>query len=198
MSTQAQASHFSGGFASPAVQSAHAFRAAMTAMARPGQIMDITGAAPPDDLSVAVGSLLLTLCDPDTGLYLAPDVDTLAVREWVTFHTGAPLVAADVADFALGGWAALAPVDAYRIGTAEYPDRSATLIVEMDELARPNAELSGPGIKDTGQIRLPDLGAFQDNSALFPLGFDTYFTVGSQLCALPRSSRIAPLSKKEG
>ncbi|MFS4582120.1 phosphonate C-P lyase system protein PhnH [Phaeobacter sp. C3_T13_0] len=197
MSTQIEVSHFAGGFTAPAVQSAHAFRAAMTAMARPGEINEITGATPPNGLSVAAGSLLLTLCDPDTRLFLAADVDRPAVREWITFHTGAPFVAAGQADFALGGWAALGPHDAYRIGTAEYPDRSATLIVEMGEFSNPNTELRGPGIKDSSQIYLPEHAGFEANSDVFPLGFDTYFTAGNQLCALPRSSRIIPMATEE-
>ncbi|UWR40404.1 phosphonate C-P lyase system protein PhnH [Phaeobacter inhibens] len=198
MSSQAQASHFSGGFAAPPIQSAKAFRAAMSAMARPGEIKDINGATPPEGLSVAAGCLVLTLCDPDTGVFLAPDVDRPAVREWITFHTGAPFVLPEQAEFAIGGWSALAPLDRYRIGTSEYPDRSATLIVELPSLDTTNAELRGPGIKTCSEISLPDIGPFQANSMLFPLGFDTYFTAGSQISALPRSSRITPLSNKEG
>ncbi|ATF19545.1 phosphonate C-P lyase system protein PhnH [Phaeobacter gallaeciensis] len=197
MSSQTQASHFSGGFTAPPIQSAKAFRAAMTAMARPGEIKDITGTTPPEGLSVAAGCLLLTLCDPDTSLYLASDVDRPAVRDWITFHTGAPFVRPEQADFAIGGWSALTPLDRYRIGTSEYPDRSATLIVELPSFNTPNAELRGPGIKASTEIWLPDIGPFQANSMLFPLGFDTYFTAGSRICALPRSSQITPLAKEE-
>ncbi|ATG38474.1 phosphonate C-P lyase system protein PhnH [Phaeobacter piscinae] len=198
MPSQTQASHFSGGFTAPPIQSAKAFRAAMTAMARPGEIKAITGATPPEGLSVAAGCLLLTLCDPDTGLYLASDVDRPAVRDWITFHTGALFVRPEQADFAIGGWSALAPLDCYRIGTSEYPDRSATLIVELPCFDTPNAELRGPGIKASTEVWLPDAGPFQANSMLFPLGFDTYFTAGSQISALPRSSRITRLSNKGG
>ena len=198
MTAQTSNSHFSGGFRDPAIQSSHAFRAAMTAMARPGEIKPIKGATPPEGLSIAAGCLLLTLCDPETSLYLAPDVDHPALRDWITFHTGAPFVPAQDADFAVGGWAALAPFDRFRIGTSEYPDRSATLIVELPSFDAPNAELSGPGIKIRAEIMLPDIEVLQANAALFPLGFDTYFTAASDICALPRSSRIEPLLMKEG
>ncbi|APG48306.1 phosphonate C-P lyase system protein PhnH [Phaeobacter porticola] len=197
MSAQLQSSHFAGGFVTPAIQSAHAFRAAMTAMARPGTLCDISGGTPPEGVSEAAGSLLLTLCDPETGLYLAADVDRPALRDWITFHTGAPIVTAAEADFALGGWAALAPYDAYRIGTAEYPDRSATLIVEVVGFDQANALMRGPGIKETAKAALPDIAPFQANASLFPLGFDTYFTAGTQIAALPRSSQITCLSSEE-
>ncbi|WP_027235347.1 phosphonate C-P lyase system protein PhnH [Leisingera caerulea] len=181
---------YAGGFSNPPVDAAHAFRAAMNAMARPGQVQDITGAAPPDGISVAAGSLLLTLCDPETGVYLAPGTDSGALRGWLAFHTGAPVVAAEQADFALGSWEALMPLDRFRIGTPEYPDRSATLIVETPGFAAPNVVLSGPGIKDKARMQLPELTAFQNNTALYPLGMDFFFTAGAQVAALPRSTRI--------
>ncbi|MQY42293.1 phosphonate C-P lyase system protein PhnH [Epibacterium sp. SM1969] len=187
---QSTDTHFSGGFANPPVDAAHAFRAAMNAMARPGEVFDITGACAPAGISDAAASLLLTLCDPETKLYLAQDVDSAALRSWVTFHTGAPLVAAQDADFALGSWDALMPLDQYRIGTAEYPDRSATLIVELAEFSAPNARLKGPGIKDSVQMMLPDVPALARNSVLYPQGVDFFFTAGAQVMGLPRSSQI--------
>ncbi|MDE4141142.1 MULTISPECIES: phosphonate C-P lyase system protein PhnH [Rhodobacterales] len=181
---------YAGGFANPSVASAHGFRAAMNAMARPGAVQGITGAIPPEGISHAAGSLLLTLCDPETSVFLAPDVDSEALRGWLTFHTGAPIVSAEQADFALGGWGALMPLDRFPIGTAEYPDRSTTLIVEVAGFDATNATLSGPGIKDTAQMALPDPVACAGNAMLYPLGVDFFFTSGSQVAALPRSTQI--------
>ncbi|WP_120634382.1 phosphonate C-P lyase system protein PhnH [Ruegeria sp. EL01] len=181
---------FSGGFQNAPVDAAHAFRAAMTVMARPGEIRRLTGSEPPAPLSVAAGTLLLTLCDPETKVHLAGATDTYTVRKWLTFHTGAPFVPASEADFAVGTWDALGPLNAYRIGTPEYPDRSATLIVEGDRLHQRNAVLKGPGIKDVAHLSLPDIGAMQANAALYPLGCDFFFTSGDQIAALPRSTHI--------
>lgn len=179
-----------GGFRQAPVDAARAFRAAMTAMARPGDIRTITGATPPAPLSVAAGTLILTLCDPDTGLALCGACDTADVRDWITFHTGAPLVPPGEAQFAVGRWADLIPLDAFRIGTSEYPDRSATLIVEMEALEPTGAVLRGPGIRDTAHLSLPDAGAMAGNAALFPLGLDFFLTCGDRVAALPRSTRI--------
>jgi alpha-D-ribose 1-methylphosphonate 5-triphosphate synthase subunit PhnH len=185
-----QGTALSGGFANAPRDSAHAFRAAMGAMARPGRIHDITGAQPPAPLSVAAGALILTLCDPDTRLYLAGDHDVQAVRDWVTFHTGAPLSGPEDCSFALGTWAALQPVSSYPLGTPDYPDRSATLIVDHANFAEGGSTLTGPGVNGSVRFSLPDPAALQANAARFPLGLDFYFTAGGQLAALPRSTRI--------
>lgn len=185
-----QAQTLEGGFAHPATDAAHAFRGVMEAMARPGTIQTLAGAMPPAPLSVAAGVALLTLCDTETPLYLAGAADCDAVRTWVAFHTGAPIVGPSHCMFALGTWDALGPVSAYPIGTSEYPDRSATLIVECVDLAADGATLAGPGIRDTASLSLPETQAFQDNAALFPLGLDFIFTSDDRIAALPRSTKV--------
>ncbi|WP_299963998.1 phosphonate C-P lyase system protein PhnH [uncultured Roseobacter sp.] len=185
-----QADILTGGFADPAHQSAQAFRHVMEAMARPGTIHALAGAVPPAPLSPAAGALLLMLCDTETPLYLAGELDCEAVRAWIAFHTGAPLVAPGQALFAIGTWNALMPLSAYPIGTSDYPDRAATLIVECHHLTASGATLTGPGIEKTASLSLPDLRAFQDNHAQFPLGLDFFFTCGDRLAALPRSTEV--------
>lgn len=185
-----QATALGGGFSNASHQSAHAFRAAMGAMARPGRIYDIAGAIAPAPLSVAAGTLILTLCDPGTPLFLAGAMDCADVRAWVRFHTGAPFSGPAGCTFAVGAWDALLPLSTYPIGTAEYPDRSATLIVEMADLSATGATLRGPGIRETAALALPELAAFQANARAFPLGLDFFFTAGARLAALPRSTRV--------
>ncbi|WP_375281540.1 phosphonate C-P lyase system protein PhnH [Pseudooctadecabacter sp.] len=185
-----QAKTLSGGFADPAIASAAAFRQVMDAMARPGTIQTMTGAVPPAPLSATAGTLLLTLCDPETPLHLAGALDCDAVRTWVAFHTGAPVVGPSHCMFAVGGWDDLTPLSAYQIGTAQYPDRSATLIVEVDRLDPHGVTLSGPGIKDTHSLSLPETEAFQHNASLFPLGLDFIFTCADRLAALPRTTSV--------
>jgi len=179
-----------GGFADPPTQSAHAFRALLEAMARSGRMFAVMGAEPPAPISVAAGVALLTLTDATTPLHLAGAADCEALRGWIGFHTGAPLVAADQAQFALGSWDALHPLSRFRIGEPSYPDRSATLIVEMDRLTGHGPALTGPGIETATWLSLPETAAFRANRALFPLGFDTIFTSGDRIAALPRSTRV--------
>lgn len=185
-----QAHILEGGFADQPIDASHAFRAVMTAMARPGEILEVTGAQPPTPLSPAAGAVLLTLCDAETQVYLAASHDTPQVRSWITFHTGAPFVAAMDAMFAIGTWDQL-PLAEFSRGTAQYPDRSATLIVEVASLANRGATLRGPGIKDQTQISLPETQTFQDNARAFPLGLDFLFTSVNRLTALPRTTRVS-------
>ena len=160
-------------------------------MARPGRIEKVAGAVPPEPLSPAAGAVLLTLCDPETPLHLAGDADGGAMRDWVTFHCGAPLVAAEAAAFALGNWSALQPVSCFPIGTPDYPDRSATLIVELPDLRAEGAVLRGPGIDGAVALSLPEIAAFQANRRRFPLGLDFLFTSGDRVAALPRSTEVS-------
>ena len=179
-----------GGFAAPATDAARAFRAVMEAMARPGTIHEVTGAAPPAPLSVAAGVALLTLCDTDTPLHLAGPFDCDAVRAWIAFHTGAPLTGPGAAMFALGRWADLGPLSAYPAGTSDYPDRSATLIVESAVLEARGARLSGPGIRENAALSLPETGAFRATAALYPMGLVFLFTCGGRIAALASSPRV--------
>lgn len=179
-----------GGFAEAPVQSARAFREILEAMARPGLIRRVDGATPPAPLSVAAGVALLVLSDPTTHLHLAGHADCSEVRDWIAFHIGAPLTDADKADFAVGTWEALQPVTRFRIGQPDYPDRSATLIVECDRLVNHGPALTGPGIETATWLNLPETSAFRANRALFPLGFDTLFTAGDRIAGLPRSTRV--------
>jgi alpha-D-ribose 1-methylphosphonate 5-triphosphate synthase subunit PhnH len=183
----------SGGFANPPVQSARAFRALLEAMARPGRIVTLTGATPPQPVSVAAGVALLTLADPTTPVHLAGASDTGAMRDWVAFHIGAPLVGAEAAAFALGRWEDLHPLARFAAGQPDYPDRSATLIVETDRLAAEGARLSGPGIPGSLRLSLPETAAFRWNRARFPMGFDCLFASGDRLAALPRTTRVEDL-----
>lgn len=180
----------SGGFSNPPVDAAVAFRSIMQAMAQPGRLYALSGATPPAPLSVAAGATVLTLCDTDTTVYLAGQVDCADVRQWITFHTGARFSEASRCQFALGAWADLLPLSQYPTGTADYPDRSATLIVESDTLAASGVTLQGPGIKDSARLSLPDINAFQSNNALYPLGLDFFFTCQNQVAALPRSTTV--------
>lgn len=185
-----QAHSLAGGFADPPRDAAFAFRGLMSAMARPGRIETVRGAKPPAPVSVAAGVALLTLCDADTPVFLAGAFNVPELRDWIAFHTGAPLAGRSDCAFAVGWWEDLLPLDDFPTGTAEYPDRSATLIVERDDLAGGDTVLRGPGIRDTARLELPDPAAFAANNALFPLGLDFIFTAGDRVAALPRSTRI--------
>jgi alpha-D-ribose 1-methylphosphonate 5-triphosphate synthase subunit PhnH len=178
------------GFANPPVDAAGCFRAALQAMARPGTVQNIALSGVPQGLSPAAAGLALTLFDHETPIWLAPSVATETVRTWLAFHTGAPVVGdRALARFAVGPWKEMAPLADFAVGTPDYPDRSATLIVEVAELGAAN-RLTGPGIQSEARLTHPDPAFARANAALFPCGIDLFLTAGAQLAAVPRTTRV--------
>ena len=193
------ASELSGGFADTVFQSQGAFRAIMQAMARPGkaQALDCP-VAPPPVLSRELATVALTLCDHETRIWLAPTLRTGAVTKWLAFHAGAPVVEdPDEAAFAFAdGAAALPPLTSFPRGTAEYPDRGATIVVGAEGLAGgPAVRLSGPGLEFPLTFAPAGLPAAFWRELLatrssYPLGLDLLFVADGQVAGLPRSTRI--------
>jgi alpha-D-ribose 1-methylphosphonate 5-triphosphate synthase subunit PhnH len=183
-------SNISNGFASASEDGARAFRTIMIAMARPGKILELNFLTPPEPLSPAAGAVLLTLCDPDTSVKLFNSVSNKEVKDWLAFQTGALTTEAHLANFVIGSWPELNPLNQFKKGNSKYPDRSATLIVECDDLKNSGMALRGPGIETVSYLSLPETEAFQINNAQFPLGVDFIFCAGSKIAALPRSTKV--------
>jgi len=185
------------GFSDPGHDAQRLFRAVLDAFAHPGRIMSLPDPpAGPGTISPATAAYLLTLVDRDTPLWLAPEFELPAVRDFVRFHTGAPIVARrDEAAFAVLAHDT-ASLDGFAIGTDPYPDRSATLVIEVPVLGAGAARRwRGPGIDGQAAVAVGGLGAdfwqaWADNHTLFPCGVDVVFAAGSQLLALPRSIAV--------
>jgi alpha-D-ribose 1-methylphosphonate 5-triphosphate synthase subunit PhnH len=185
------------GFSDPGHDAQRLFRAVLDAFAHPGRIMSLPDPpAGPGAISPATAAYLLTLVDRDTPLWLAPEFERPAVRDFVRFHTGAPIVARrDEAVFAVLAHDT-ASLDGFAIGTDPYPDHSATLVIEVPVLGAGAARRwRGPGIDGQAAVAVGGLGAdfwqaWADNHALFPCGVDVVFAAGSQLLALPRSIAV--------
>jgi alpha-D-ribose 1-methylphosphonate 5-triphosphate synthase subunit PhnH len=182
----------------PAFVSQAAFRAAMDCFARPGDIRTLSAAAP-SPLAPASAALIACLADYETPVWLD---DTLAgapaVAEWIRFQTGAPICAEPgVCAFALiGDSAAMPAFTDFAQGSEEYPDRSATVIVQVDRFAGDGFDLQGPGIKGTRHISAEPLpvdfaARLRANRDLFPRGIDLILVAADKVLALPRSVRLA-------
>jgi alpha-D-ribose 1-methylphosphonate 5-triphosphate synthase subunit PhnH len=187
----------SAGFADPVGAAQATFRAVLTALSEPGTIvpLDLSLEAPPP-LGFAAAAVALSLLDGDTPLWCDPT--SRAAAPSLRFHTGAPLVEApERARFALiGDIAQLPSLAAFDAGTDEYPDRSATLIIEVASLGNGAAlVLRGPGIPERRSLAVGGLPAgftaeWRANHARFPRGVDVILTAGHRLAGLPRSTVI--------
>jgi alpha-D-ribose 1-methylphosphonate 5-triphosphate synthase subunit PhnH len=176
------------------------FRALMDAMARPGTVQAVaTLAGPPAPLTPTTAAVALALCDHDTPLWLDAGLDASAdVRGWLGFHCGAPLttIPAD-AHFALvSSPGELMALENFAQGSQEYPDRSTTLILQVDTLTRGRElHLEGPGIETHATLApfpLPRHFAAQwkQNRARFPRGVDLILAAPGAIACLPRTTRI--------
>jgi len=187
------------GFANPVFDSQSAFRRTMEALSRPGQIRMLgDGLSAETPLAPAAAAIILALCDFETPLYLSPsNAATPGVAEFLRFHTDAPVVREPAhAAFALIDLRVDAlDLSGFAQGTAEYPDRSTTVIALCDSVdAGAAMSLAGPGIAGMSELcitPLPESFAVQwaANRAAFPLGVDILFAAGDRIVALPRSTR---------
>lgn len=186
-------------FLDPVFQSQATFRAVLAAMSRPGKSVRCgAGLTPPAPLRAAAGAALLSLIDFETPLWLSPAFANSEVGAWLRFHTDAPLVGApDSAAFALIDLETDAlDLSPYARGTAEYPDRSTTIVAQVAAVSEDGPlRLSGPGVR--GEQRLgfaPFPHDFQtqwrDNGRGFPLGVDLILATGDHVVGLPRATRI--------
>lgn len=190
------------GFTDQARDSADAFRVMLDAMAQPGRILKLApDFAAPAPLLASTAAICLTLCDYDTPLWLDETLRQDAVMEYLRFHTGARIENA----MAQASFLVCTPATATEAlslanpGNAEYPDASATLIIQLERFDGDALTLTGPGIKDERPFTTAGLDdrfwtLMEDNHQLFPLGRDVFFASPREIAALPRSTHI----KREG
>lgn len=191
------------GFSDKVLSAQSAFRSMLDAMARPGHVPAIeVDLEPPAGLSPALAALALTLLDHETPVWRDAMLNTEAVARWLRFHTGAPLTGdpAQAAFALIGDPARLDDFSQFALGTGDYPDRSTTLILQVESLdAGASLVLRGPGIKGEASLApdpLPSdfVALCEANRALFPRGVDLVFCAGDKIAALPRTTRV---SRKE-
>jgi alpha-D-ribose 1-methylphosphonate 5-triphosphate synthase subunit PhnH len=187
-------------FSDPVMAAQATFRTVLDATARPGTIVRVNEPlAAPAPLAVGAAAIALALCDHDTPVWLdAPLRDATAVGEWLRFHTAARMTEppASAAFAFVADPSALPPLDGFNLGTLEYPDRSTTIVIQVasfDQGAR--FIFTGPGIAQARTIRVASLPAdvptrLAANRRLFPRGVDLLLVSGSDIMALPRTTRV--------
>ena len=187
------------GLPDPVLDSQRVFRAVLDAMAHPGTIRDLAlRLEPPPPLALATAAVALALLDFETPLWLDGAAGIPAVAGFLRFHCGCPLTAdrAAAAFAVVAAPAVMPPLAGFASGSDSYPDRSATLVIQVPSLSGGEAwGLAGPGIPGSRGFAPAGLPAgfrswLAANHALFPRGIDLIFTCGSAVAALPRTTRL--------
>ncbi len=168
------------------------FRALLSAYSTPGSAITLpVPLTPPAGLSPACAAVLLTLTDAQTKVALP---EASPARDWLIFHTGAPLVEAGAAEFCVA--TQCPPLGTLRQGTDETPEDGATLILDVPDLeagAR-RLRLSGPGLKEPVTVALPldaqFIADWRAQTRTAPRGVDILLCAGSKILVLPRSLQI--------
>jgi alpha-D-ribose 1-methylphosphonate 5-triphosphate synthase subunit PhnH len=188
------------GFADKVLSAQSTFRSVMDAMARPGSVQQaIASVGAPGPMMRGTAAIALTLFDHDTPIWLDSRMsETSEVARWLKFHSAAPVVQdSSIASFALiGDGATLPDLSRFAFGSNEYPDRSTTLILQVESLTQGRAyELRGPGIDGAATLRatIAPMDLFERlaiNETLFPRGIDVVLVSGEAIVAIPRTTRL--------
>ena len=199
MIATAQLPGFSG-FGYPVFDAQLTFRAVMNATANPGRIEELSLVPDmPRLLAVSLAATALALIDHDTPVFLdrafASHQDIAAS---LSFHTGCRFIGdASRAAFALiGDPGNTIELSCFAQGTLEYPDRSTTLLLQVERLGTEAAmRLRGPGIPGFRTLSAAPLPSnftheLRANRERFPQGVDLLLCCGTRLVALPRSTRV--------
>ncbi|MFG1478249.1 phosphonate C-P lyase system protein PhnH [Xanthobacter sp. V4C-4] len=190
------------GFADPVHDAQRAFSALMWAMAEPGRVLPLAGGlSPPAPLAPELAAVALALLDYETPFWLDPPLAARPeVADFLRFHTGAPRAGEPAAArfaFCADG-AGLPPFAAFAQGEPDDPDRSATLVVQVERFEAGPLALAGPGNavpRGFGAVPLPhDFAArLAANAAGFPLGVDLILCAPGAVAAVPRTARPVAL-----
>ena len=187
------------GLADPVLDSQRIFRGVLDAMSHPGRVVSLGLARPVlAPLHPATLAICLALVDFETPVWLDAASRGADVAAHLRFHCGCRIVDDPArARFAVVADAARMPaLDRFDPGTDEYPDRSATVIVQTHTLAAgAGRRLTGPGIESEGRLDADGLPArfwesLRANHDLFPRGVDVLLTAGASVAALPRTARV--------
>ena len=185
-------------FTLPVQDAQHSFRRLLKAMSEPGVIVALHqlkhGWQP---LNVATTSVLLTLADNDTPVWLSHALHNDIVSQSLRFHTNAPLVEQPhQATYAVSSdTISSEQLNALCEGSAIAPETSATLIVQVPSLSGGRMlRLTGAGIAEERMIapQLPSciLHELTERPHPFPLGVDLILTCGERLLAIPRTTHV--------
>ena len=174
------------------------FRILLNALSHPGTAQKISvQLTPPSGLTLACAAACLTLLDLDTTVWLSSELGS-GVKSWLKFHAGCRFTDDPKgANFAviqnIKNWQSL---DNFNWGTAEEPERSTTLFVQVEALETGEFfRLNGPGIDGEWAVKLPLSSEFlrewEENRRSYPLGVDVFLFAENAVIGLPRTANLS-------
>jgi alpha-D-ribose 1-methylphosphonate 5-triphosphate synthase subunit PhnH len=182
----------------PALENQRIFRAILLTMSRPGTVTVLGNwPRPPQDLHPAAAAVCLALVDMDTPLWLGRSAPG-DIQTYLRFHCGCPVTRRpENAAFGLIlDGLELPDLGLFHPGELEYPDRSATLIIQVRAMnVGRGIPLSGPGIQGETRLHVDGLNPdfwrmLQRNARRFPLGFDVILATQTEIVSLPRTIQV--------
>ena len=186
------------GLTDPAFDSQGIFRAVLNAFSHPGTVRTVhLKEHPPAPLMVGTAAFGLTLFDMSTPLWVDPTLESAGARDYLGFHTGCAWAkdAGSAAFVILDAMAGVSDFSGFSQGTLEYPDRSATLICQVDGLSGgEGTRLTGPGIEVENRLAVHGVAssfwdALERNRRAFPLGVDVVLIAKNRIACLPRTTK---------
>lgn len=182
----------------PAHENQRIFRAILLTMSRPGTVTVLGNwPKPPKGMHPAAAAVCLALVDMDTPLWIDPAAPS-DIQTFLRFQCGCPIPKEPgKGSFGLildGN--KLPDLDKFHPGDIEYPDRSATLIIQVESInVGHGVTLTGPGINGDTQLQVKGLHTdfwqiLQQNNRRFPLGYDVILTTETEIVSLPRTVQV--------
>lgn len=183
------------------------FRTALSVLSNPGRTERLATASRSDAPAVNgnrfTGPLLMALLDHEVSFSVEPGPDAGAFAAYILKRTRCPIVSADRAAFVVADHSTLdqqLPLELHT-GSFDYPDDSATLIVQVPTLDQNVAAdltivVEGPGVPGRRVVKLTGVGgeffAARDRAnAHYPIGIDLLFIdQEGRIIGLPRTSQV--------
>lgn len=187
------------GFADPPADSARCFRVLLNAMSRPGLVQALATDLPAAGrLNPASVMTALTLCDHESPVWL-DDIAGEEAADYIRFHCGAPIThdTSQAAFAFFSEYPGRGVLSGFSIGSPDYPDASATLIIQVGSMSNGTAgvALAGPGIESVHHLAVTGLRDefwtwLNASDRTFPLGIDIILAGPDCLAALPRTVQV--------
>lgn len=174
------------------------FRVLLDCMAGPGKVSQLPVAHPIASDDENLLAVLESLVDQEVAVWVCPGLSE-RIGQTLLSRTRVRQAHLSQADYVVADRAGLpAAISGARIGSIEYPDEGATLIISCNSLADGPVELtlSGPGVSGTAQLRVAgvpggDFQALAERNSDFPLGLDlTLVSWDGMVACIPRSTQI--------